>query len=359
MANILPNGKQSISRRDFIKLSLLGLSGLGFIKFPLPQDAYEVPTNVIGRVTVDRVAPIFEESRFNSSIIRYTQKDELLNIYYELTPIEGPVYNPHWYRVWGGYIHSAYVQRTYIRFNDPLDKIPQNNQLAEVTVPFTQAFRYSNQDGWTKAYRLYYLTTHWITNIAEGPDGQAWYELTSEVDKYLKYYVPAHHLRPIPDEEISPISPELPYAAKHIEVSLSKQYLTAYEEDNIVYGTKISSGLPGREVPDGTQTPKGRFHITSKMPSKHMGTIEASGAPEGYSLPGVPWTSFFIFESGVAFHGTFWHDNFGMPMSHGCINMRTEDAKWLFRWVSPIYKTPIKSSEDWDVRGYGTQVIIH
>jgi len=83
MANILPNGKQSISRRDFIKLSLLGLSGLGFIKFPLPQDNYEVPTNVIGRVTVDRVAPIFEESRFNSSIIRYTQKDELLNIYYE------------------------------------------------------------------------------------------------------------------------------------------------------------------------------------------------------------------------------------------------------------------------------------
>ena len=57
-------------------------------------------------------------------------------------------------------------------------------------------------------------------------------------------------------------------------------------------------------------------------------------APGTYSLPGVPWTSFFIFETGVAFHGTFWHNNFGIPMSHGCINLRTDNAEWVYNKAS-------------------------
>jgi len=56
---------------------------------------------------------------------------------------------------------------------------------------------------------------------------------------------------------------------------------------------------------------------------------------DDYELPGVPWTPSFT-ESGIAFHGTYWHDNFGTPMSRGCINMRIEDAKWLFRWANPM-----------------------
>jgi len=349
---------QSISRRSFLKLGALALSAFGFSNFPPPRDDHDLPQGLVGRVTIDRVAPVFKTPDFRAKIQRYTIKDELLHIYYELTPTKGPAYNPLWYRVWGGYIHSAYVQRTYIHFNEPLKDIANGNQLSEVTVPYTQAYTYTKQNGWQPTYRLYYQTTHWITAIITGPDKSPWYELTSEIDKYLKYYVPAAHLRPIPDEEISPISPDLPYEAKRIEVSLAQQSLTAYENEQIVYRTKISSGLPGREVPDGTQTPKGRFHITSKMPSKHMGSIRASGAPQGYILPGVPWTAFFILKDGVSFHGTFWHNNFGAPMSHGCINMRTEDAKWLFRWVTPVFETPIKTQKDWDVRGYGTQVLI-
>lgn len=89
-----------------------------------------------------------------------------------------------------------------------------------------------------------------------------------------------------------------------------------------------------------------------------MGSILASGAPDTYILPGVPWTMFFIYETGVAFHGTFWHNNFGVPMSHGCVNMRNEDAKWLFRWVTPSFELPVKDRFNWDSRGYGTQVVI-
>jgi lipoprotein-anchoring transpeptidase ErfK/SrfK len=89
-----------------------------------------------------------------------------------------------------------------------------------------------------------------------------------------------------------------------------------------------------------------------------MGSLQGSGAPGGYSLPGVPWTSFFVPETGVAFHGTFWHNNFGVQMSHGCVNMRNADAKWLFRWSDPVWEVPVEDRSAWDRRGYGTRVTV-
>jgi lipoprotein-anchoring transpeptidase ErfK/SrfK len=348
----------SISRREFLKLTILSLGNLAFNPFPPPQDCNTYPTLTIGRVAVDRRAAIYEAPREHSGVVRWTRQDELLNIYYTLTSPDGPAFNPVWYRVWGGFLHSSYIQLTRFHYNPVLENVPNSGQLAEVTVPFTPAYSFSSFDGWQPLYRLYYQTTHWITSIDIGPDGKPWYELTSEIDNYLTYHVPASHLRSIKDEEIAPISPDLPYEAKRIEVSLERQYLTAYEENIPVFGAKISSGLPGQIVPSGTQTPTGQYHVTSKTPSKHMGSIRASGAPDSYILPGVPWTIFFIFETGVAFHGTFWHNNFGVPMSHGCINMRNEDARWLFRWVTPTFKLPVLERANWDSRGYGTQVLI-
>ncbi len=347
-----------LSRRAFLQLSALALGSLAFNPFPIPSDDNQTPTMDIGRVAVDRRAAIYQEPREHSGVVRWTRQDELLKIYYSLTSPEGPVFNPVWYRVWEGYLHSSYIQTVRYRFNTPLNSVPEGGQLAEVTVPYTAAMSYDRYQGWQPRYRLYYQTTHWITAIDSGPDGEPWYQLTSEIDDYLQYFVPASHLRPIPDAEISPLSPDLPYEAKRIEVSLSTQTLTAFEEDKPIFQTKISSGLPGKVVPAGTKTPAGDFHITSKTPSKHMGSIQASGAPDLYILPGVPWTCFFIYETGVAFHGTFWHNNFGVPMSHGCINMRNEDAKWLFRWVTPVFNLPVTARQDWDSRGFGTQVHI-
>jgi len=348
----------SISRRSFLKLSALALGNLAFNPYPFPRGDQSYPTFLVGRVTVDRRAAIYEKPREHSGVVRWTLQDEILNIYHQLTPPEGPAYNPVWYRVWGGYIHSSYIQIAKYRFNNPEFKIPKSGLLAEVTLPYTPAFSYNRFEGWLPIYRLYYQTTHWITGVDSGPDNDPWYELTSEIDDNLKYYVPATHLRIIPIKELSPISPDVPYEDKRIEVSLPNQFLTAFEADQPVFGVRISSGLGGRIVPDGTQTPTGHFHITSKTPSKHMGSIQASGAPNSYILPGVPWTMFFIYETGVAFHGTFWHNNFGVTMSHGCINMRNEDAKWLFRWVAPSFELPITDRKGWDSRGYGTQVVI-
>ncbi|MBE0409721.1 MAG: L,D-transpeptidase [Anaerolineales bacterium] len=349
------------SRRDFLKLSGLALTSLAFqprIGPTFGREDSPLPA-LIGRVAIQEI-DVYSQPRTETSLIvgkRY--RDQLVSLYYPLISPDGPEYNPIWYRVWGGYIFSGYLQLVKSHLNPVLDSIPEEGQLGEITVPFAQAYRYSSFDGWYRHYRLYHATTHWITGIEEGPDGKPWYEITNELDRLLKYYVPAPYLRSIADEELSPLSPEVPPEEKHIVISLAHQKLTAYESDREVFSTSIASGRPStrpttNNIP--TETPRGSFNIVSKYPSKHMGNMQTSGAPAGYVLPGVPWTTFFVFETGIAFHGTFWHNNFGVPMSAGCVNMRNEDAKWLFRWTTPYWEVPVEDPSTWDRRGHGTRV---
>ncbi len=354
---------QRLTRRDFLRLGGLALAGVwvGPV-FPRPD---ERDSGEIARVTIQEI-DLYAQPRDDSAIIGKRYRDQIVHIYEEVISPYGPPWNPLWYRVWGGYLHSAYLQRVKIRHNPPLSQVSAAGQLAEVTVPYTLAYQYSAWEGWHlwDGTPLYYQTTHWITAIEAGPDGDPWYQLTSEIDANLKYYVPTSHLRPIPDEEIAPLSPEVPAEKKRIEVSIATQTLTAYEGEEIVLSTKISSGIPSaRRSPDElpTATPTGTFRIYAKLPTKHMGSVTGNPDAErrgGYSLPGVPWTCFFAFPGGYAFHGTYWHNNFGIQMSHGCVNMRNEDAKWLFRWTTPVFKTPIESRADWERRGNGTLVII-
>ena len=104
-----------------------------------------------------------------------------------------------------------------------------------------------------------------------------------------------------------------------IDVNLSTQTLVAYEGDTPVFNTLVSSGLP--QWPTVT----GQFRTYMKYESQTM-----NGYLLGYDyfLEGVPYVMYF-FED-YAIHGTYWHSNFGTPMSHGCVNLRTEDAGWLF-----------------------------
>jgi lipoprotein-anchoring transpeptidase ErfK/SrfK len=325
---------------------------------PLEQDLGEVV-----RITINEI-DLHSQPWDESAIIGKRYRDQLVHVYEAVQSEHGPAYNPLWYRVWGGYIHSAYTQNVKVRYNEPLRNTPEAGVLSEVTVPYTIAYQYTSWDGWQpwKGTALYYETTHWITAIDAGPDGKPWYQLTSEIDANLKYFVPTAHFRPIPDEEISPLSADVPADKKRIEVSIGRQTLTAYEFDREVFSARISSGIPSRQRSDNefpTATPRGSHRIYSKMPNKHMGSV--TGNPDavgGFSLPGVPWTCFFGFPGGYAFHGTYWHNNFGVQMSHGCVNMRNAEARWLFRWSTPDFKLPIESHADWERRGNGTYVEI-
>src|SRR5574338_48532 len=340
-----------LSRRDFLKLGTSAMAGLALYPFVPSLGAFDDSSQV--RVAAKSVSVHSGPSDQNRIVAQWF-RDDLVNIYEEVDA-GSPAYNPIWYRVWGGYMHRGRLQKVKTLFNEPLTAILEGTrQVAELTVPYTQAMRYTKTYGWQPNLRLYYGSVHWITGVDEGPDGTPWYRVFDELVGF-PYHVPAIHLRPIPFDEWSPITPDVPLEQKRIEVNLTTQVLTAYEDDKVVLKTNISSGInTPRKDPKAlsTKTPSGEFRILSKYPSKHMGNGNLFATPEDYELPGVPWTCFFD-ERGYAFHGTYWHDTFGTPMSRGCVNMRIDEAKWLFRWVRPLHEpdriyTP----------GYGTLVLI-
>jgi lipoprotein-anchoring transpeptidase ErfK/SrfK len=136
---------------------------------------------------------------------------------------------------------------------------------------------------------------------------------------------------------------------KVIDVNLSTQSLTAYEPDGSIFmQVPISSGLWGK-------TPTGTYRIWIKL----RYTLMKGGSKEKgtyYYLPNVPCTQYFY--QGYGLHGAYWHNNFGQPMSHGCINMRVPDSCQLFEWTSPHINSDqntVKPTSD----SPGTKVVIH
>ena len=104
-----------------------------------------------------------------------------------------------------------------------------------------------------------------------------------------------------------------------IDVDLSQQRLYAYAGDTLVNTFIVSTGVWQ------TPTVTGKFHIWIKLRSTTM-------TGPGYYLPNVPFTMYFYKDYGL--HGTYWHNNFGTPMSHGCVNLATPDAEWLYNFSS-------------------------
>lgn len=111
-----------------------------------------------------------------------------------------------------------------------------------------------------------------------------------------------------------PASPTL-LVGKQVVVDLSDQMTYAYQDGALLRSVRVSTGLPG------TPTVQGDFTVYRKWVAQTM-----SGP--GYFLPDVPYVMYFY--QGYALHGTYWHNNFGQPMSHGCVNMPTPESEWFF-----------------------------
>jgi lipoprotein-anchoring transpeptidase ErfK/SrfK len=132
-------------------------------------------------------------------------------------------------------------------------------------------------------------------------------------------------MTPLPTETPRPWPTNTPYSISNpggvrwIDVNLSQQMLYAYEGETIVASFLVSTGVPA------FPTVTGQYYIYIKLSSTLM-------AGDGYYLPNVPYTMYFY--KGYGIHGTYWHNNFGHPMSHGCVNMYTPDAEWMFYWAS-------------------------
>ena len=155
---------------------------------------------------------------------------------------------------------------------------------------------------------------------------------------------PTHTPSPTPTPEwVTAAYRPLPLEGKWIEVDLTQQMLWAYEGGEVVFSTDISSGAPG------TATRVGRYRIQTKHVSQHL-----VGA--GYSLPDVPHIQYY--SGAFAIHGAYWHDDFGTPVSHGCVNLRLEDAEWLFEWTDPAVPEDARQVRA-SAAEPGTWVLIH
>ena len=109
-----------------------------------------------------------------------------------------------------------------------------------------------------------------------------------------------------------------------IEIDLSEQALYLHKSDQIISGFRISSGKPAEKEVIGKDTPCGLYKIYEKYITYPMWGID-------YHYPDVPFTMFYHKE--YAIHGAYWHDNFGIPVSNGCINMNVNDAEWIYNRV--------------------------
>lgn len=142
--------------------------------------------------------------------------------------------------------------------------------------------------------------------------------------------------------------------SKRIEVDLTNQRLYAYEDDRLIYNFLVSTGKWGK-------TPTGTFNIWVKLRyTKMEGGSKAINTY--YYLPNVPYVMFFYNDEipkyrGFGLHGTYWHSNFGYTMSHGCVNMKTEEAGLIYYWAKPDLRG--KRSVFADDENPGTQIVIY
>lgn len=142
--------------------------------------------------------------------------------------------------------------------------------------------------------------------------------------------------------------------SKKIYVDLTHQRLYAFEGQTLLYDFQISSGKWGR-TPTGTFTIWGKFRYTKMSGGSHA-------LHTYYYLPNVPYVMFFSNDQvaasrGFSLHGTYWHNNFGHPMSHGCVNMKTPDAKIIYEWSGPV--VPENKSGRASQENPGTEIIIY
>jgi len=318
-----------LTRRDFLKLTGYGLLGVLLPNQPLNTLQADEFDNLQARV-ISRTIWSFDAPNFKANRKNLYWQDLVLPIANTTVGDDESAHNRTWYQLSdGSYIYSGTVQPVRTILNTPIP-IPLTGALGEISVPFTDAHE-SLEPNAPVLYRLYYETVHWVLASAIDPsDGSIWYVLQD--DKFhINYYVRGEHVRLMTPAELSPLSSTFSLTDKRIEVRLDDQMVLAYEKDNLVFAVLAATG--GRLRSGTYTTPDGDFTTFHKRPTRHMaaGDIAASG----FDLPGVPWV-IYIKKNGISFHGTYWHNDYGRPRSHGCINLTPQAAKWLYRWTMPV-----------------------
>ena len=122
-------------------------------------------------------------------------------------------------------------------------------------------------------------------------------------------------------------APEGVHTGRWIEINLYEQTLAVYERNRLVFATLVSSGV------NPWFTRPGLHQIYEKLDQTHMSGAFTSDRSDFYYLEDVPWTMYF--DKSIALHGAYWHNGFGYPRSHGCVNLSFGDSHWMYLWAEP------------------------
>jgi hypothetical protein len=334
------------SRRDFLKTAIISLGGLAILpsrRDYIVDQAMILPefpqAERLGRVLDGRVKVKVRPDE-DSPTVSELSEDTVVVWLRELVGKRLLWTHQRFVEIPEGYIYAPNLQPVYNQPNLPLTSLPNPDGMwVVVTVPYIDLTLANPppRSPWLKYTpmpRLYYSQIMWVDQIKSDEQNQVWYRTLEKYGSFGDiFWVPGSALRPIADDEISPINPEA--GEKLVVVNVNYQTLSCYEGQNEVYFCRISTG--GKFDSDGNAsdkwaTPLGRHTIWRKMVSVHMTGGTTGG---GYDLPGIGWTTLFS-GKGMAIHSTFWHNSFGVPMSHGCVNAAPEEAKWIFRWTLPV-----------------------
>ncbi len=316
------------SRREFLKLGGAALGGLA-ANLLLPahnslagradyEDFFPPPMS-LGRIISWGRQSVYKSPSSTSPWVSSYTHDEVIPL---LATVIGKApwpSNPVWYQTRGGFIHSGYVQPVENAIQeDFLTVVRSPGFWAEVSVPYVEAR--ARPDSAYVMRKLYYETVYRVVAAEQDELGEWWYQLQEGVTWVSPGpYVPAWAMRRITPVDLAPISPRL--AEKWIEINLKSQVLTCFEDTEPVFATRVASGV------GGTPTPRGEFRVLYKRHTQRM-------IGDDYDLAGVAFPVYFT-HSAVAIHGTYWHNDYGRPHSHGCLNVPSRAARWVFRWVDP------------------------
>jgi hypothetical protein len=353
----------NLTRRTLLKLGVAGAIGAmfpgraawarGVSASRMPMRRAQDDTQILsyGLVLAGGVV-LRAQPNIKAKKVRTLKRDEVLELLERIESDSGSAYNKIWYKIADGFVHSANVLPVpWNSGQSPITEAGDFGFWAEVVVPFFDVRAGASMVSGRAAYRYYGGAVHKVRNVvvAEsvplaskmlfGAIDKYWYQIEDEQFP-ARYFVPASYMRIIVEDEMSPISGDLDAGDKLAVVNLKEQRVYAFEKGVEVWTCRCATGrnYDGMDF----QTPKGEHFVYRKTPSQHMwgGAVGNEGA---FNLPGVPWVSYFT-TTGVAFHGTYWHNDYGLPRSHGCVNVSSEDAKWLFRWTMP-YVDP--NPENW------------
>jgi hypothetical protein len=334
-----------MKRRDFLKLAAISIGSLGLSPwkrlFALPDFP---PAERLGRV-VWWGTELKTRPSLDSPAVRKLVEDELFPWVKEVVGRHPTEINQRWVETPEGFIWSPHLQPVENIANVPIESLPQTSlgagMWAEVTVPYVDLildnpparapwleFRVKS----SQPPRLYFSQVVWVDAVRRDEQGGRWYRVNERFGYGDIFWADAAAFRPVAAQDIEPIHPEV--QEKRILIDVAHQNMSCFEGSREVYFARVSTGAlynaVGERV-DAWATPADSHPVWRKMISLHMSGGTTGG---GWDLPGIGWTTLFV-GTGVAIHSTFWHNNYGVPMSRGCVNARPEDARWVFRWTQP------------------------